>query len=118
MNIAQGAPIIRSRYGWRIPTCAGARMWQVDCVAARADRILLVLPSLERGGGERVLLQLARSFLAAGREVHIAALLGGGPLRAHVPDGAILHELVDASRAPEGFALARRAFPKLVSLVP
>lgn len=93
------------------------RALPVDRVTDRSDRLLLVLPSLERGGGERVLLQLARSFLAAGREVHIAALLGGGPLRAHVPDGAILHELVDATRAPEGFALARRAFPKLVSLV-
>lgn len=92
-------------------------MWQVDCVAARADRILLVLPSLERGGGERVLLQLARSFLDAGRKVHVAALLGGGPLRCDVPDAAVLHELVDAGRAVKGFALAWQAFPRLVSLM-
>lgn len=92
-------------------------MWQVDCVAARADRILLVLPSLERGGGERVLLQLARSFLDAGRAVHVAVLLGGGPLRCDVPDAAVLHELVDAGRAVKGFALARQAFPRLVSLM-
>lgn len=87
-----------------------------DRVNARADRILLVLPSLERGGGERVLLQLARSFLEAGREVHLAVLLGGGPLRSDVPDAVVLHELVDAGHA-RGFALARKALPKLVALI-
>jgi glycosyltransferase involved in cell wall biosynthesis len=86
-------------------------------VTVRADRILLVLPSLERGGGERVLLQLARSFLAAGREVHLAVLLGGGPLRGEVPDTAVLHELIDAAHAVKGFRLAYRAFPKLASLL-
>lgn len=100
--------------GWPTPTCAGAL---VDHVAARADRILLVLPSLERGGGERVLLQLARLFLAAGREVHVAALLGGGPLRAAVPDAVTLHELIDPRDAAKGFALAWKALPKLASLI-
>ncbi|WP_445146213.1 glycosyltransferase [Dyella sp. Tek66A03] len=114
MSIALGAPIIPSLFGWLMPTCAGA---PVDKVAARADRILLVLPSLERGGGERVLLQLAGSFLAAGREVHVVALLGGGPLRALVPDAVTLHELIDAGGAPKGPTLAWRAFPKLVSLI-
>ena len=83
---------------------------------SRADRILLVLPSLERGGGERVMLQLARSFLAAGREVHLAVLLGGGPLRGEVPDAAVLHELIPASHA-RGFSLAWQVFPELVSLM-
>jgi len=82
----------------------------------RADRILLVLPSLERGGGERVMLQLARSFIAAGREVHLAVLLGGGPLRGEVPDAVVLHELIPAGRA-RGFWLAWQAFPRLVSLM-
>lgn len=85
-------------------------------VATRANRILLVLPSLERGGGERVMLQLARSFLKAGREVHLVVLLGGGPLRSEVPGTAVLQELIDAGRA-RGFALAWQALPKLVSLV-
>ena len=92
-------------------------MYPADRMALHADRILLVLPSLERGGGERVLLQLARSFLAAGREVHIAALLGGGPLRSHIAEGVTLHELVDPHDATKGFALARRALPRLVSLL-
>lgn len=100
-----------------MPTCAGARVSPIEPVTARADRILLVLPSLERGGGERVLLQLAQRFLDAGREVHVAALLGGGPLAAFVPHGATLHQLVDADSKAKGFALARRAFPKLVSLL-
>jgi len=86
-------------------------------MTARADRILLVLPSLERGGGERVLLQLAGSFVAAGREVHVAALLGGGPLRSDLPGTAVLHELVDTGHAVKGGALARRAFPGLASLM-
>lgn len=86
-------------------------------VTARANRLLLVLPSLERGGGEHVLLELARAFVAADREVHVAALLGGGPLRNQVPDGATLHELVDADHVAKGFGLAWRAFPKLVSLL-
>lgn len=97
-----------------MPTCAGA---PVERMTARADRILLVLPSLERGGGERVLLQLAGSFVAAGREVHVAALLGGGPLRQAVPDAVVLHELIVAGDAPKGFALVWKALPKLVSLM-
>jgi glycosyltransferase involved in cell wall biosynthesis len=97
-----------------MPTCAGA---PVDRVITRANRILLVLPSLERGGGERVMLQLAGSFLAAGREVHVAALLGGGPLRAAVPEAVVLHELIDAGDGPKGFALAWKAHPRLVSLI-
>jgi glycosyltransferase involved in cell wall biosynthesis len=90
---------------------------RIDDVTARADRILLVLPSLDRGGGERVLLQLAGSFLAAGREVHVVALLGGGPLRAMVPGGVMLHELIDADNAPKSLALAWKALPKLASLI-
>lgn len=86
-------------------------------MTVRADRVLLVLPSLERGGGERVLLQLARSLLVAGREVHLAILRGGGPLRGEVPPQVLLHELIDADYAARGFRLAWRAFPKLVSLL-
>lgn len=86
-------------------------------VTARADRLLLVLPSLERGGGEHVLLELARAFVAAGREVHVAALLGGGPLRNQVPSGVTLHELIGTDYVAKGFGLAWRAFPKLVLLV-
>lgn len=97
-----------------MPIFAGA---QVDHVTARAGRILLVLPSLERGGGERVLLQLAGSFLAEGREVHVAALIGNGPLRQIVPDAAVLHELIVGVETPKGLALAWEAFPRLVSLI-
>lgn len=97
-----------------MPIYAGA---PIDRMTARADRILLVLPSLERGGGERVLLQLARSFVAAGREVHIGALVGGGPLRSVLPDAVTLHELIDAGDAPKGLTLAWKALPRLASLI-
>ncbi|MBM7120582.1 glycosyltransferase [Dyella kyungheensis] len=86
-------------------------------MTTQADRILLVLPSLERGGGERVMLQLAGSFLSAGREVHVAALLGGGPLRAAVPEAVVLHELLDAGDVSKGLALAWKALPRLTSLI-
>lgn len=86
-------------------------------MTVRADRILLVLPSLERGGGERVMLQLAGLFVAAGREVHVVVLLGGGPLRLLIPDAVTLHELIDTDDALKGFALARKALPRLVSLL-
>lgn len=86
-------------------------------MTTRAQRILLVLPSLGRGGGELVLLQLARLFLAAGREVHVATLLGGGPLRSDVPSAAVLHELVAPGHSIRGFALARQALPQLVSVL-
>lgn len=86
-------------------------------MATPAHRIMLVLPSLGLGGGERVLMQLARLFVEAGRQVHVVALLGGGPLRALVPERATLHELVAASAAPKGPALAWRAFPKLATLM-
>lgn len=49
--------------------------------------------------------------------MHVAVLLGGGPLRGEVPETAVLHELIDAGDAPKGAALAWRAFPKLVSLL-
>lgn len=107
-------PIIPNPCGWRIPICAGA---PVDRVTARADRLLLVLPSLERGGGERVLLQLAGLFQAADREVHVVSLLGGGPLRQMLPGTVVLHELLDAGNQPKGFALAWKALPALVSLI-
>jgi glycosyltransferase involved in cell wall biosynthesis len=114
MSTVQGVLIIPNLCGWPMPTCAGA---PVDRVTKHADRILLVLPSLERGGGERVMLQLAGSFLEAGREVHVVALLGGGPLRAAVPDAVVLHELIDTHDAPKGFALVRKTLPRLVSLI-
>lgn len=107
-------PIIPNPCGWRIPICAGA---PVDRVTARADRLLLVLPSLERGGGERVLLQLAGLFQAAGREVHVVSLLGGGPLRQMLPDTVVLHELLATDNRPKGLALAWKALPSLVPLI-
>jgi len=63
------------------------------------------------------MLQLAGLFVAAGREVHVVALLGGGPLRPLVPDAVTMHELIDADDALKGFALARKALPRLVSLL-
>lgn len=86
-------------------------------MATPAHRLLLVLPSLERGGAERVMLELAHAFHTAGREVHLATLLAGGPLRAAVPPGVVLHELVPAVPQPSTPALAWQAFRRLVALL-
>lgn len=86
-------------------------------MTASSGSFLLVLPSLERGGGERVMLQLAQSFTALGREVHVVALVGGGPLRSNLSALVVLHELLETSDIGGGVALARRALPKLVALL-
>lgn len=64
-----------------------------------------------------MLLQLAGLFQAAGREVHVAALLGGGPLGLAVPTTVVLHELVAAGEPSRGLVLAWKALPRLVSLI-
>lgn len=91
------------------------RLWLA--VTPSSGSILLVLPSLERGGGECVMLQLAQSFTALGREVHVVALVGGGPLRSNLSALVVLHELLETSDVGGGVALARRALPKLVALL-
>lgn len=79
--------------------------------------LLLVVPSLDRGGGERVMLQLSSAFRARGREVHLAALRGGGPLRHSLPPGIVLHELTAADRSRGKVALASAAFQRLAALM-
>ncbi|SEO84665.1 Glycosyltransferase involved in cell wall bisynthesis [Luteibacter sp. UNC138MFCol5.1] len=51
-------------------------------------RIMLVLPDLRFGGAQRVMLELARRFLALGLSVHIVNLSGSGELIAEVPEAA------------------------------
>ena len=63
------------------------------------------------------MLQLAGLFQAAGREVHVVSLLGGGPLRQMLPDTVVLHELLATDNRPKGLALAWKALPSLVPLI-
>jgi glycosyltransferase involved in cell wall biosynthesis len=51
------------------------------------ERLALFLPTLDDGGAERVMLQLAASFSARGHAVDLVVAIPGGPLDAHVPSG-------------------------------
>ena len=62
-----------------------------------SERLALFLPTLDDGGAERVMLQLAASFSARGRAVDLVVAVPGGPLDGQVPDGPRVVKL-DASR--------------------
>jgi glycosyltransferase involved in cell wall biosynthesis len=51
------------------------------------ERLALFLPTLDDGGAERVMLQLAASFCARGSAVDLVVAIPGGPLDAQVPPG-------------------------------
>lgn len=53
----------------------------------RAAHVALVLPDLRFGGGQRVMLELARRFVAAGVRVDLINLAGDGELVGDVPPG-------------------------------
>ena len=61
------------------------------------ERLALFLPTLDDGGAERVMLQLAASFSARGHAVDLVIAIPGGPLEAQVPSGPRLVSL-EASR--------------------
>jgi glycosyltransferase involved in cell wall biosynthesis len=61
------------------------------------ERLALFLPTLDDGGAERVMLQLAASFFARGHAVDLVVAVPGGPLDGHVPAGPRLVSL-EASR--------------------
>lgn len=64
---------------------------------APAHRIALLLPELEAGGAQRVMLLLAREFAARGHRVDLVLLQATGPLLAEIPDNVRLVDL--AARA-------------------
>jgi glycosyltransferase involved in cell wall biosynthesis len=61
------------------------------------ERLALFLPTLDDGGAERVMLQLAASFSARGHSVDLVVAIPGGPLEAQVLSGPRVVSL-DASR--------------------
>jgi glycosyltransferase involved in cell wall biosynthesis len=73
----------------------------------RARRLALFLPTLDDGGAERVMLQLAASFRARGRDVDLVVGIPGGPLDSQVPASVRRVDLA-ASRT-------LRALPRLVA---
>jgi glycosyltransferase involved in cell wall biosynthesis len=59
----------------------------------RADRIAVLLPSLEGGGAERSMLTLVAGFLANGRSVDLVLCQAKGAYLGEIPDGANMIEL-------------------------
>jgi glycosyltransferase involved in cell wall biosynthesis len=50
-------------------------------------RLTLFLPTLDDGGAERVMLQLASAFSARGHDVDLVVAIPGGPLDGQIPPG-------------------------------
>lgn len=61
-----------------------------DPATGRAERIAVLLPSLEGGGAERSMLNLVRGFLARGRAVDLVLCQAKGSLLGQEPEGATL----------------------------
>lgn len=59
----------------------------------RAERIAVLLPSLEGGGAERSMLNLVKGFLAQGRSVDLVLYKAKGAYLNQIPDGATMLEL-------------------------
>ena len=59
----------------------------------RAERIAVLLPSLEGGGAERSMLNLVKGFLAHGRKVDLVLCQAKGAYLGEIPEGATMIEL-------------------------
>jgi glycosyltransferase involved in cell wall biosynthesis len=68
-----------------------------DAKDARAERIAILLPSLEGGGAERSMLNLAKAFLAQGRTVDLVLCQAKGAYMGDIPRGATMIELPPTS---------------------
>ena len=67
--------------------------------ARRADRIAVLLPSLEGGGAERSMLNLIRGLLHQGRTVDLVLCQAKGAYLNQIPDGATMVELKATGKA-------------------
>lgn len=60
---------------------------------SHAERIAVLLPSLEGGGAERSMLNLVNAFLAQGRNVDLVLCQAKGAYLGEIPEGATMIEL-------------------------
>ena len=74
----------------------------------RAEKIAVLLPSLEGGGAERSMLNLAAGFLAEGREVDIVLCQAKGAFLDEIPAGATMVELEATGGLRARWIIARR----------
>ncbi len=75
-----------------------------------APRVALLLADLGAGGAERVMLSLAREFIALGVPVDLVLLRGSGELLNEIPDGVRLVALTDGRDRGKARQLALAAF--------
>ena len=69
---------------------------QGNSTDTRANKIAVLLPSLEGGGAERSMLNLAKAFLAQGRAVDLVLCKAKGAYLGEIPEGANMIELPPA----------------------
>ena len=72
-------------------------------------KLLLILPSFNGGGAERVTIHLANGMTRRGHECHFLVLNSGGPLANRVSADVTLHDL--------HVARLRNGFPKLLRVI-
>lgn len=79
------------------------------------SHIALLLPELEAGGAQRVMLLLAREFAARGHRVDLVLLQAAGPLLNTIPEGVRLVDLAARSYGVGQIGLLLTAVWRLVS---
>lgn len=62
------------------------------------SRIALLVPDLEVGGAQHIMLMLAREFIEQGHDVDILVISAKGTLHDRIPEGALLTEFCRPSR--------------------
>lgn len=77
-----------------------ARLAAASSAQPRADRIAVLLPSLEGGGAERSMLILIEGFLAAGQTVDLVLCQAKGAYLGRIPEGATMTELQPTGNLP------------------
>ncbi|MDA0702479.1 MAG: glycosyltransferase [Proteobacteria bacterium] len=81
----------REAYGL-IPTRGQDRQAAAG-IGERGGRVVFVLPSFAGGGAERVVVTVAGALAQQGRDIHLIALSGAGPLASLAPAGLPVHVL-------------------------
>lgn len=77
--------------------------------------IALLLPDMELGGAQRIMLRLAGAFAARGHRVDVVALTGAGGLRSAVPEGVGFFDLAARTYGLGQVGLAISAFWRLAA---
>ena len=83
----------------------------------RAERMAILLPSLEGGGAERSMLNLAKAFLAHGRTVDLVLCKAQGAYMDEIPEGATMIALAATGGFQTRFIAAMENFRDFFALL-